>query len=631
MNFWKIASSLCLAWFAVLASYAVKAWPFPVEVRQADGTWLTIIQYGDENFHYCMTTDSVLLVEQGGSWYVGKVDEHGDLVATPQLAHEAEQRDALERSLVAGQRTAEYVRAGQLEAERRRARREPINTTGTLFPHVGTPKVMVILAEFKDKKFTITNPKLSFDEYFNLKTELPDHGNGENLNQTGVAQYFADMSFGQFVPQFDVYGPVTLSDSLKVYGGTKSNGKDENMSLLFQHACSLLDDSVDFSRYDANNDGKVDQVLIVYAGYSQSISGNSGECIWPKSGSTNGGKYDGKQVSRYAVNAELNGYPGCWTKAPYDRINGIGTLCHEFCHTLGLPDFYPTVNTVKGNNQAMEYWSLMDSGNYLGSGYAPVALNAWEREAMGWIKIDNLTESKGLEIRSIDDGGKAYRIPNPNDKSGHEYYVIENIQNIGHNRYQKGHGLLVYHVDYDSYAFSLSSNTVNNLKGHPRMTVVPADGLLFAQYNIGKIVNGKTVTSSDFQNQLAGDPFPGTSGVTAVNDTLGMTNFAAYVGTKSNIALEDISEEEGIVRLKFYSDFQMHHESHFPPGDVNHDGSVNITDALLVVDCILDREPIRFCGRHADILNDGTIDLSDVLRIVDIILGRDYHQESDDN
>ena len=135
------------------------------------------------------------------------------------------------------------------------------------------------------------------------------------------------------------------------------------------------------------------------------------------------------------------------------------------------------------------------------------------------------------------------------------------------------------------------------------------------------------MTSSDFQNQLAGDPFPGTSGVTAVNDTLGITNFAAYVGTKSNIALEDISEEEGIVRLKFYSDFLMHHESHFPPGDVNHDGSVNITDALLVVDCILDREPIRFCGRHADILNDGTIDLSDVLRIIDIILGRDYHLE----
>ena len=50
--------SLC-----AVGAHAVKAWPFPVEVRQADGSWLTIVQYGDEDFHYCMTTDGVLVVE----------------------------------------------------------------------------------------------------------------------------------------------------------------------------------------------------------------------------------------------------------------------------------------------------------------------------------------------------------------------------------------------------------------------------------------------------------------------------------------------------------------------------------------------------------------------------------------
>ena len=187
---------------------------------------------------------------------------------------------------------------------------------------------------------------------------------------------------------------------------------------------------------------------------------------------------------------------------------------------------------------------------------------------------------------------------------------------------QKGHGLLVYHVDYDPTLFSLGSNTVNNEKGHPRMTVVPADGWLFAQYNIGKTINGKKITSNDFFNNIAGDPFPGTTQATALNDTLNITNFAAYVGEMSNIALEDIIEEDGVVRANFYSDFRMHHENQFRSGDVNHDGIVNVTDVMLVVDEILNKENEKFCSYHADIMNDGVINVTDAMVIVDIILGR---------
>ncbi len=622
MNLMRKILLVFLISLCAIGAHAVKAWPFPVEVRQADGSWLTIVQYGDEDFHYCMTTDGVLVVEQDGSWYVGKIDSQGDLVATAQLAHQANQRGAAERRLVAAQHVEEYVNAGFQEAARRKIKREPVIATSTMFPHTGSPRAVVILAEFKDEKFSIKNPKRSFDEYFNLMKTLPDNGNGEDRNIASVRRYFSKVSFGQFEPEFDVYGPVTLTDSLKIYGGTRSDGKDEHMDLLFQNACTLMDDSLDFSQYDANGDDMVDLVIIIYAGYSQSMSGNASTCIWPKSGTTSGGKYDGKRVSRYAVSAELNGFPDCWTGPPFKRINGTGTLCHEFCHTMGMPDFYPTKTAVKGDNQGMEYWSLMDSGNYILNGYAPAALNAWERESFGWITIPSLTEDTELEIRPLDKGGEAYRIPNPNDNTGNEYYLIENIQNIGCNTYQKGHGLVVYHVDYSPNDFSLTSNSVNNVKGHPRMTVVPADGWLFAQYNIGKTINGKKITSNDFFNNIAGDPFPGTTQATALNDTLNITNFAAYVGEMSNIALEDIIEEDGVVRANFYSDFRMHHENQFRSGDVDHNGIVNVTDVMLVVDEILNKENEKFCSYHADIMNDGVINVTDAMVIVDIILGR---------
>ena len=539
-----------------LCTWGVGAYPLPVEVRQSDGTLLTVLLHGDEDFHYYTTTDGVLLVQCDGAYYVGAVDAMGQMTATTQLAHNREVRTEREAQLAAAQQREKFLNAGREIASIRKARREPIDITGTtLFPHEGTPKAVVILAQFSDTTFTIENPKRAFQDYFDSMEPLQEYGFGESQNASSVRKYFKDVSFGKYEPTFDVYGPVTLPSALKTYGGTQDSGKGERMDLLLQDACALMNDSLDFSQYDGNADGVVDLVIVIYAGYSEAFSGNSNECIWPKSGTTSGGTYDGVRVSRYAVGAELVGFPGCYSKPPYKRIHGIGVMCHEFCHTLGLPDLYPTVNSSKGDNQAMEYWSLMDSGSYLINSYAPVSLTAWEREAFGWIDIPTLTEPGDMTIKAIDDGGSAYRIMNDNDESGSEYFIIENIQNIGHNLRQKGHGLLVYHVDYDSYAFSLSSNSVNNVVGHPRMTIVPADGELFCAYNVGKTIDGVRITNAMFYDNLAGDPFPGTSNITALNDTMGIVNFQVYNGEVLNKALDNISENGLEINLTFINDF----------------------------------------------------------------------------
>ena len=546
---------LCL--LTALNMRADKAYPFPVDVVQQDGTTLTIIQHGDEYFHYVTTVDGVLLVQQGNGYYVAKVDAYGNLSATSQLAHNADNRNVEERALIERQDREVFMRQASETSAMRRIMQEPVQTSNLEFPHMGSPKAIVILAEFSDTTFTIENPKRSFEQYFNSYQQLEDYGRGESSNVCSVGYYFNLVSFGQYTPQFDVYGPVTLPQPLKKYGGSNDKGTDENMSLLLQHACTAMDDSLDFSQYDANNDGYVDLVMVVYAGYSQSMSGNSNECIWPKSGNASGGTYDGKKVSRYGVNAELNGFPGCYSSAPFKRINGIGTLCHEFSHCLGLPDFYPTLSSVKGDNQGMEFWSLMDSGNYQANGCAPTPYTAWERESMGWIEIPTLTTDTLLEIKPIDYDGMAYRIPNDSDATGHEYFIIENIQQRGLNYRQRGHGLLVYHVDYNSTSFSLSSNSVNNVQGKPRMTVVPADGLLFAQYNIGKTIDGKVIKNADFYDQLAGDPFPGTSKTTELNDTMQIVNFQVYNGEKLNKALSEIEENDGVITLKFINNFDV--------------------------------------------------------------------------
>ena len=608
-------------------SWAVKANPSFIEVHQADGTTLNVILHGDEDFHYYTTLDGILLVQREGGYYIGTVDKQGILGATQWLAHNVGERSAEEIHQASLQNRDSFYATGETYRRFHKAKREAIDSTGlSLFPHRGGPRVAVILAEFSDSAhhFKIENPKRSFHEYFNATPPLENHGWGEDRNFTSVSQYFKQTSFGQFTPEFDVYGPVTLPNNMATYGSDHGGeGKGERMDLLLKDACLLMDDSIDFSRYDSNKDNNVDLVIIIHSGYSQAMAGNSSDCIWPKSGVTSGGVYDGKHVRHYVVCAELNGYPGCWSSAPYERINGIGIVCHEMCHAMGLPDFYPKVNASRGDNQGMENWSLMDNGTYLNNGYTPCALNAWEREAMGWKDIKPLDISGKMEIKPIDEGGTAYRITNPADPR--EYFVLENIQNIGMNSYQKGHGLVVTHVEYDATAFSVhNGNTVNNIKGHPRMTVVPADGLLFSNYNIGKTINGKQIKHADFHEELAGDPFPGTKGTTELNDTMGVVNFKFYNGdSNTNKALANISESSnGVITFDFISNFTDYLDGLFPLGDVNHDSDVSVVDVMMVVNHILGVTTDGIHIKNANVNCDNALDISDVMSIVDIVLHR---------
>jgi immune inhibitor A len=534
------------------ASWAAKAYPLPITITQADGTPLTIILRGDEHYHWYMTKDGALLCRQGNAYYVAAVEADGSLTATKQLAHNKDLRSDVERELISKQNKVAFSTRVKAKSARRRASiEEDLLSEQTLFPHSGTPKAVVILAEFQDTPFTITNPRRSFEQYLNGKGRSENYDNGEGSNLSSVAQYFSDMSFKKFIPQFDIYGPVKLPNSLKYYGGNKGTLKDIHYDELIKDACTLMDDSLDFSAYDANNDGYVDLVYIVYAGFSESFTGNTPDCIWPKSGFQNFGKFDGKTVARYGINNELNAYPGAYS---YPRINGIGLFCHEFSHTLGLPDLYQS-NDACDNNHEMEFWDLMDGGEYTKNGYLPTPYTAWEREAMGWMNIETLSEEGQLQLTPIQEGGKAYRIVN--DNATNEYYIIENIQERGwydaksNGKSIKGHGMLVYHVDYNKSYFTLGQKP-NETKNHPRMTVVAADGLLLSSTNC----NDSTLL---YYQEMNGDPFPGTSGVTSLTDDMtrqdGKSMLYTYTG-KLNKPIYNIKEDEdGVISFDFMKDY----------------------------------------------------------------------------
>ena len=535
-----------------LTTWAAKAVSIPVQVRQADGSVITVILRGDEHINWYTTLDGVLLVQGAdNNYYIGKVEKSGNLIATKQLAHEALTRSQAERNLIAKQDKEKFFAyVNKIAEESENAydnsplTRGPIIDSGyggvPYFPHTGSPKALVILAEFQDTTFTIQDTKKVFTNYLMNEDHFTDSRYGQNLNYKGVRGYFKDCSYGQFTPEFDVVGPVKLPKPQAIYG----EGIYDRMDLLLPDVCEAVDDSVDFADYDANNDGMVDLVYVIYAGHSANYNGNKETDIWPKSGTVNiSNTYDGKRIRRYGVSNELAGKEN--KKKEKEKINGIGLFCHEFSHTLGLPDIYAYKTPAEDqDNQGMEYWDLMDGGPSVNNGMIPPSYLAWEREVMGWMKIDELKDSCNIKnLKSIDNGGKAYKIVNPNDSN--EYIVLQSIQkgawNQGWTKDNYAKGLLAYRISYPSNKVNVF-DFPNNVKGKPRVIPIPADG---------KILAAKNATSYlEYINQHNGDLYP-------YNRIDYISGFKMFDGSILEKSIVNIKENDGDDSNNNYVNFEF--------------------------------------------------------------------------
>lgn len=553
-----------------LASHASKGWPYPITVSQPDGTQLTVRINGDADFNWVSTLDGVVLKQVGNGYYVANIDTNGMLSSSGTLAHDADKRSPAEQSLCKKQDVKAFLTVNTRPERLATTRGFGGKGSTSFFPHTGSPRAIVLLVQFANRPFKV-QPRKAFNQYLNsMADKHQDFGNAENRNTGSVKRYFSDMSGGKFKPQFDLYGPITMPKNAAYYG--EGSSSMERYRELVSEACTMMDDSLDFSKYDADKDGNVDLVYIIYAGYGESVS-SIDSTLWPKAFVCGTDiKKDGKYVRLAGISNELNGHPDVhYSSTSGLLINGVGLFCHEFSHCMGLPDFYPTVSpqwtTANGkqdfdayDNQGMEEWDVMDNGIYLYNGYSPTAYTAWEREKMGWLTIETLTREGKVELKSIDQGGKAYRIKNDKNTSGNEYYIVENIQAKGWNYKLPASGMMVSHVEYVPWAFSVfhgGDNSVNNIKKHPRMTIVPADGYLPSSYR--KVSDNSNLTApymkkKQYDEQLAGDLYPGKNNINRLTDAQNMVNYAPWTGGMLNKPIYNIALKNGIVTFDFLKD-----------------------------------------------------------------------------
>lgn len=355
-------------------------------------------------------------------------------------------------------------------------------------------KQMVILVSFSDVDFQMENPRAFYNSVFNET--------GFNMrNGVGcVADYFRDQSGGLFNLKFDVYGPIKIDSkacpSTNPTSSTRNYGKEQ----LRAATLKVIENNpnINYKQYDWNGDKQIEQIIYVFAG----LSGNQGEgtygYIWPNTGYFSAVTTPDKlSINSYTASGEL------W-KNDYGYF-GIGTICHEFCHSLGLPDIYPT--SSDGGFSVVDEWDLMDGGNFTNYGWCPPDLSPLEKMLLGWLTPVELTEPTTVkDLKPSADGGDVYIIYNTKS----DYYLLENRQWKGWSLGLPGKGLVIYHVKYN--ASKWSSNAVNTVKGDYCYELVHADGLDYDGWDKLLWLHGATskYATEDRMNSLylSTSPFP---------------------------------------------------------------------------------------------------------------------------
>ena len=481
----KLTLSLTIL-LLTLSTFAVPAYRGWQTKSQPDGTTIQVRLIGDEFYHY---------------WQ----DQAGNVVKCDSLGY---------WRVVESQPTPATIKARRQASAMLQSR--PQKAVGA--PNLA-PRGLVILVNFKDTKFNASNTQAAMNELMNSSNYTYNDATGS------VRQYFSDQSDGQYKPDFDVIGPVTLSNNVAHYGGNDAGGDDLLPGDMVVEACSIANalHNVDFTQYDNDRDGYVDFVYVIYAGKGEADGGTE-NTIWPHSWDVYSAEYfgncsyneskrmfDDRYIYQYACSAELDG--------PTGKRAGIGTIAHEFSHVIGLPDLY---DIDYGQNYEDEMtpgvWHLMDHGSYNNDGRTPPSYTIYDKYFLGWATPTNPGNTAQKLTLAANEG---YQITSDNTllaaTSTSTAYYIENRQQSGWDAGLPGHGLLIWKVQYNNDAWQ--NNGPNDENGNLRYTIVSASGKT-------------TKLGTD------ADPFPGTQRKTEWRGVNGKP-------------LLNITEKNGIISLSY--------------------------------------------------------------------------------
>ncbi len=557
--------SICLLMLLGATSlWARPALSKPADVKQPDGTVITLCLHGDEFLSFSTTIDGYTVVKGADGFYRYAVKgADGQLVATSVIARNPEARTVQDLSFLAArkkmvapkmtesQRKMKEMAAQMCAPAYKDAAMGTHRSPSAIWSHIdyNNFKGLVILVEWNDCKFTMADPAAFYQQLTNTSNLSDTSREHYPVDVNGsVRDYFRDNSMGIFDPTFDVVGPVTIDYSCtypepKDEEGKVTEGWFERQLNIIKAVMKEVNTTVDFTQYDLNNDGTIDMVYFIFAGYGSYVQGNDNHYMWPHANDFSylanyyNLKYDGKKFGRYACGVELQDYES--QKEQHQYLDGIGTMCHEFSHVLGLADHYDADYDENGQSQDPGEWDVMANGADPNYGLTPVGYNAFERHVLGFVEPTVLTEAGTYELQPFATGNQAFILKTG---SKDDDFYLENRQKEGWDRFLPGHGLLVWRAD-TSTPNVWKSNKVNCDANHNYFVMVATAP------NSGKLVDFTSTT----------DPA-----------------LVSWAGQPAVMDLWDITEENGVVTFQAGKDLFQTVVEDFEESPLSESGATDV-------------------------------------------------------
>lgn len=460
----KIYALAALAAFA-LPAFSRPASPELMSHTNPDGTVVEYYLNGDEHFNYLTDASRTMLLERDGKNIMPLVRDGRKMMLTDANLEQLKKERANMSLDLTSASAGKVSRMAALDASGR-----------TTYPTLGEVRACVILLEYPDVPFSVNNPKEQFNRLCNEK------GYSDYNSKGSAKDYFEACSGGKFSPTFDVYGPVKLQHEAKWYVGADDPSlygylHNARFGCAIQEALTALDPEVDFSVYDYDQDGFIDNIFFFYSGHGQADT-NDPYTVWPHQSSyfnytADYGSsldlprltVDGVQMNTYACSCELNGSKSIPDeKKPW--VDGIGAFCHEYSHVLGLPDLYDTkAKTGEIPTKTPGYFTIMDKGSYSDLSTRPPLYSAYEKWVCKWIELDEMTEPGAtytLYPQTSEDAN-AYRIRIKRQASRYEsdYYILEARIKEGWDLQLPDEGMIIWRINFDKTKWTANQVNVN--------------------------------------------------------------------------------------------------------------------------------------------------------------------------
>lgn len=308
-------------------------------------------------------------------------------------------------------------------------------------PTIGDVTVLVVPIEFSDKVHT-SNQDLSA-----LETAL----NGSLTNDKySVKEFYKKSSYDQLNLNFEILGggktwyKPSQPSTYYINKMSQETNSTADVDAIFE-VLSQVDGTVDFSKYDSDNNGNIDAIMAIN---TLDINYDAGIMNWAY-------RYWDLADNHILDNTYTWDYLWCPYNFLYETATGYDngtdptntyTLIHEFGHVLGADDYY---DTSYAGATPMAKNDVMDSGFGDHSPYT--------KFNYGWIKNSKLIttdSSVTLDLNAFSTSKETIMIANDFDETlgcYQEYWVLMYFEKEGgvnsKSNYEFDQGLVMYHID----------------------------------------------------------------------------------------------------------------------------------------------------------------------------------------